>query len=120
MPNVRRHGQAGWHGGTGFWPKADSAKRVHSTRRRANRMYVTTESAKRTSLLIWLGVAAPLLRHLFIYSLGIATPGYSVRRDFLSELSAFDAPYAVLMGLFGIGLVGSMMIAAAFGLYRAI
>lgn len=83
-------------------------------------MYLTTESAKRTSLLIWLGVAAPLLRHLFIYSLGIATPGYSVRRDFLSELSAFDAPYAVLMGLFGIGLVGSMMIAAAFGLYRAI
>lgn len=78
------------------------------------------ESIKRTSILLWLGVTAPLLRHVFIYSLGIATPGYSARRDFLSELSAFDAPYAVIMGTFGIGLVGSMMIVAAFGLYRVI
>jgi hypothetical membrane protein len=83
-------------------------------------MALTTETTIRTSPLLWLGVAAPLLRHLFIYSLGIATPGYSARRDFLSELSAFDAPYGVLMGLFGVGLVGLMMIVAAFGLYRAI
>lgn len=83
-------------------------------------MALTTKTAKRTSAFLWLGVAAPLLRHLFIYSIGFATPGYSARRDFLSELSAFDAPYAVLMGLFGVGLVGLMMIVAAFGLYRAI
>lgn len=83
-----------------------------------NRMAMISETDKRTSILLWFGIAAPLLRHLFIYSLGIATPGYSARRDFLSELSAFDAPYAVPMGLFGVGLVGLMMMAAAFGLYR--
>jgi len=84
------------------------------------RMALSSEADKRTTILLWFGIAAPLLRHLFIYSVGIATPGYSARRDFLSEVSAFDAPYAVPMGLFGVGLVGLMMIAAAFGLHRAI
>lgn len=83
-------------------------------------MVLTDRADKRISILLWLGVVAPLLRHLLIYSLGIATPGYSARRDFLSELSAFDAPYAFLMGLFGLGVVGLMMIAAAFGLHKAI
>ena len=70
-------------------------------------------------VLLLLGVTAPIMRHLFIFTLGIATPGYSQRRDFLSELSAIDAPYAIVMGLFGIGVVALMMIAAAIGLERA-
>lgn len=83
-------------------------------------MTLTGKPDRRITILLWLGVAAPLLRHLCIYLLGIATPGYSARRDFLSELSAIDAPYAVFMGLLGVGIVGLLMIAAAFGLYRAL
>lgn len=67
--------------------------------------------------LLWIGVVAPILRHIVIYSIGLATPGYSGLRDFLSELGAIGAPYAVIMNVFGISLIGLLMICFAVGLF---
>ena len=70
--------------------------------------------------LLLLGVAAPILRHILIYGLGWLTPNYSASRDFLSELSAIGAPYSWIMNVFGLALIGVMMVLAAFALHRGL
>lgn len=68
--------------------------------------------------LLYLGVAAPVIRHLMIYGLGWLTPNYSATRDFISELSALGAPYFWPMNVVGLGFIGLMMISASSALYR--
>jgi len=79
---------------------------------------VTVHGRRFARALLWLGVAAPLVRHLAIYGLGAATPGYSAATDFISELGAVGAPYGSVMNAVGIGLVGVLMLFASVALYE--
>lgn len=65
------------------------------------------------------GIAAPVLRLGLIVVLGALHPGYSQTRDFISELGAPDSPYAAVMNVAGIGLVGLLLVLFSLGLYRA-
>lgn len=67
-----------------------------------------------------MGIIAPLLRHIMIYSVGFATPGYSLRKDYLSELGAIGAPHNELMNILGIGLIGLLMISFSIGLFKCL
>lgn len=69
--------------------------------------------------LAWCGVFAPVLRIGLIIVLGWLDPAYSQARDFISELSARGAPYAAVMSIFGIGLVGVLLILFSVALFRA-
>jgi hypothetical membrane protein len=69
--------------------------------------------------LAWCGVIAPVLRIGLILVLGFLDPGYSQARDYLSELSAREAPHAALMNIAGIGLVGVLLVVFSVALYRA-
>ena len=80
---------------------------------------VASKSSPR-SLLLWLGVVAPVLRHVMIYGLGAAMPGYSARTDFISEIGALQAPYSLLMNVVGTGLVGLMMILVSLPMSRCL
>lgn len=70
-------------------------------------------------VLAWCGVIAPLLRTGLIISLGYLDPAYSQARDYLSELSAREAPLAAVMNIFGIGLVGVLLMLFSVPLYRS-
>ena len=67
---------------------------------------------------LWCGVAAVVIRNVSLVAAALATPGYSMRRDFLSELSAIDAPYASAMNILSLELVGTLIILAAIALFR--
>ncbi len=69
------------------------------------------EAGMRSVLYLLIGV--PVLRLVVVYGTGALTPGYSHRRDFLSELSAIGAPHHVLVSLFGPGLTGVALCLAA-------
>lgn len=81
-------------------------------------MFVFDHRSKR--LLLWFGVLAPVLRHVTIYGLGAATPGYSAAGDFISELGALDAPYGLVMNALGIGVIGVMMLLASIALFHCL
>ena len=69
--------------------------------------------------LLWLGVIAPIVRHIVIYSLGAVTTNYSARTNFISELGALGAPHGLLMNV-GTGLIGLMMIVASVALFKCL
>ncbi|HSM04357.1 MAG TPA: DUF998 domain-containing protein [Longimicrobiales bacterium] len=69
--------------------------------------------------LLYLLLAAPLLRPVVVYGAGALTPGYSHRRDFLSELSAIGAPHQGIVSLFGPGLTGVALCLAVPVLWRS-
>lgn len=68
--------------------------------------------------LAWCGVIAPLLRLGLILVLGSLHPGYSQPRDFISELGAQGAPFALAMNA-GISLGGLLVTLFSVALYRA-
>jgi hypothetical membrane protein len=70
-------------------------------------------------LLAWCGIIAPLLRLSLISLLGALDPDYSQLRNYISELGAEGAPFAFTMNVFGISLVGVLLIAFSAALYQA-
>ena len=78
---------------------------------------LTTASGMRT--MAWCGVLAPTLRFGFILVLGALHPGYSQARDFISELGARQAPFALPMNVFGTALVGILLAGFSVALYDA-
>ena len=67
----------------------------------------------------WCGVVAPILRFGFILVLGALHPGYSHARDFISELGARQAPFALPMNVGGTALVGILLAGFSVALYDA-
>lgn len=79
-------------------------------------MYASERPIER--VLLWFGVAAPVMRHAAIYGFGAATDDYSASTDFISEIGALDAPYSLPMNALGIGLIGAMMLLASWALFN--
>jgi hypothetical membrane protein len=69
-------------------------------------------------MLAWCGIIAPVLRIGLIIVLGYLDPGYSQARDYISELSAREAPFATVMGVVGVGLVGVLLVLFSVALFR--
>jgi hypothetical membrane protein len=70
-------------------------------------------------IMAWCGVVAPILRFGFIIGLGALHPGYSQARDFISELGARQASFALLMNVGGTALVGILLAGFSVALYDA-
>ena len=71
-------------------------------------------------LLALCGIAGPIIFALVVLILASLTPGYSHVADYMSELGATGAPYALFMNTLGFFLLGIMMIAFALGLHHGI
>ncbi len=63
-------------------------------------------------------IAATVIRNAAWYWIGFITPGYSLRRDFISETMALDAPHREIATLLGVVPVGVLLLVATPALYR--
>lgn len=79
-------------------------------------MQATVVSKK--SWLLYFGIIAPIVRQLVINTTAIITPGYSSVGNYLSELGAEGAPFALSFNFFGITLIGLFLVFAAIGFYE--
>ena len=70
--------------------------------------------------LAFCGVIAPILFTVVLLILGFVQPEYSHVTQYISELGAVDAPYALVMNTVGIPLLGVLIIAFAFALDRGV
>ena len=66
------------------------------------------------------GIAGPLLYAAVVAITGYLTPGYDPLTQWISELGATGAPYAVVFNVLGPGLFGILSVAFAAGLWRAL
>lgn len=66
------------------------------------------------------GIIGPILYLTVITVLGSLYPGYDHLSDVMSKLGATGAPNAIIMNVFGFGLLGLTLIAFAFGLYMIV
>jgi len=64
------------------------------------------------------GIIGPPIYGIVIFALGSLWPDYSHLRQSMSELGAVGSPYALMMNTAGLPLLGILMVAFAFGLYR--
>ena len=71
-------------------------------------------------LLAYFGLIAPALRLSLILVLGLIQPGYSHSRDYISELGAVGAPYALLMNSIGTILVGTLLCGFSYAAWRVL
>ena len=69
-------------------------------------------------LLALCGILGPIFYTIIVIILGFLWPGYNHVSQFMSELGATGAPNAIIMNIFGFILLGILMIAFSFGLYR--
>ncbi|MBN1861153.1 MAG: DUF998 domain-containing protein [Candidatus Thermoplasmatota archaeon] len=70
--------------------------------------------------LAFCGVIAPILFIFVILALGFMQPEYNHITQYMSELGAVDAPYAVIMNTVGVPLLGVLIIAFAFVLNHGV
>ncbi len=66
------------------------------------------------------GILGPLIYVTVIFVLGFLTPGYDNITQYMSELGAVGAPYAVFMNTFGFMLVGLLLILFTIGFHDGI
>ncbi|THD66422.1 DUF998 domain-containing protein [Robertkochia marina] len=71
---------------------------------------------KLTPLLLWSGLLAVLVRNILVYYIGWISPGYSPVSNFISELSADGMPYAGLVNLGSLIVLGIVLIMTALAL----
>ncbi|WDI31293.1 DUF998 domain-containing protein [Hyphococcus flavus] len=71
-------------------------------------------------LVRWSGLIASVLFVVMIVTVGMITPGYDMRSQFISELAAVDAPYAVYMNLIGIIPFGLGIVLFGFGFLKRV
>lgn len=105
------------HGGKRLDKRAGDDVLVQPEPAAARRGRIAFVNGMRT--LAWCGVVAPILRFGFILVLGALHPGYSQARDFISELGARQAPFALPMNVGGTALVGLLVAGFSVALYDA-
>jgi hypothetical membrane protein len=66
------------------------------------------------------GIIGPILFTIVLIILGFLQPEYNHVTQYMSELGAVDAPYALIMNTLGIPLLGILIIAFAFALERGV
>jgi hypothetical membrane protein len=76
--------------------------------------------AHEKKLLALCGIAGPLIYVFIVLVLASLTPGYSHVADYMSELGATGAPYALVMNTLGFFLLGILMVGFAVGLHYGI
>lgn len=64
-------------------------------------------------IVLLLGIIVVAFRSVAVYSIGAITPGYSAVGNFISELSAEGAPYAALLNIGSLVLLGLCLILVA-------
>ena len=79
----------------------------------------TIQNDSLTRLLAICGIVGPIQFIVVILVFGLLRPGYDPIRQYMSELGAVGAPYAIAF-IVPEFLLGLMMIAFAFGLHRGI
>lgn len=73
---------------------------------------------KLTTLLLWAGMLAVLVRNILVYYIGWISPGYSPVSNFISELSAEGTPYADLVNIGSLIVLGIILTITALALKR--
>ena len=71
-------------------------------------------------LLAICGIIGPIVYAIIVIILGFLHPDYNHVTQYMSELGAVGAPYAIIMDTVGLPLLGLLMIFFAFGLHRGI
>jgi hypothetical membrane protein len=66
------------------------------------------------------GIIGPILFTVILITLGFLQPRYNHVTQYISELGAVDAPYALIMNTAGFPLLGLLIIAFAFALDRGV
>lgn len=73
---------------------------------------------KLTTLLLWSGLLAVLVRNILVYYIGWISPGYSPVSNFISELSADGTPYAHVVNIGSLIILGMVLTMTALVLKR--
>jgi hypothetical membrane protein len=67
-----------------------------------------------------ISIMAPLLYASVLLIVGFFHPNYNHITQFMSELGALQAPNAIIMNVFGLGLLGLNLIVFAYALHKAL
>ncbi len=80
----------------------------------------STPTDRTQSLLAICGIIGPVIYTIIVIIMGFLHPDYNHVTQYMSELGAVGAPYAVIMNTLGLPLLGLLTIFFAIGLHRDI